>query len=380
MDKQGLRCTQSVSFYCRKSKQNKQGLAPLELSIIINGDRAIIQLPVKFYPKDFSKKRKPAEIETITDQYRVKINQAIAELMMMGIPVTASALRNYLKTGGTKTNTLTTLVADFLKSIKPHSTVNVYRKYELAMDEVLNVIGGDTEVTTINVGMCNKLYSELKQKFLPSTSLGYMTKAKALFTFAVDNGVMRINPCATIKVERGTPNISYLTTDDINKIKNLNLDDYDRLDRVKDLLLFQCATGMAYADLVKFNSADVQVSNGVMVYSNHRQKTGIEFTTVILPNGVEVLKKYNGQLPMISCQKYNVYLKEIQRLAGISTTITSHLLRKTYAHYMLNSGVRIETVARLLGHSNTNITERVYCRKTTDTIINEVSNILNGGY
>lgn len=377
MTQQGLRCTQSVSFYCRQSKQNKQGLAPLELSIVINGERAFIQLPVKFYPKDFAKKRKPTEIENIINQYRVKVNESICDLMQQGLPVTTTTLRNYLKTGGTKTNTLSTLVADFLKSVKPHSTVNVYRKYELAMDEVLNVIGGDTEVTTINVGMCNKLYGELKQKFLPSTSLGYMTKAKALFTFAVDNGLMRFNPCSSIKVDRGTPNISYLTTDDLNKIKNLNLDDYDRLDKVKDLLLFQCATGMAYADLVKFNSADVQVSNnGTYVYSNHRQKTGIEFTTVILPNGVEVLKKYNGQLPMISCQKYNVYLKEIQRLAGISTTITSHLLRKTYATYLLNSGVNITAVSKALGHSNTTITQRCYAKTTNDFVVNEISKII----
>ena len=181
-------------------------------------------------------------------------------------------------------------------------------------------------------------------------------------------------------MSKGTPNISFLTTDDLNKIKSLDLSDYHNLDKVKDLLLFQSSTGLAYADLARFCVDYVQVTNGVMVYTNNRQKTGIEFTTVILKDGIQVLNKYDGRLPIISNQKYNAYLKDIQKLAGISTTITTHLLRKTYAHYMLNSGVRIETVARLLGHSNTNITERVYCRKTTDTIINEVSNILNGGY
>ena len=93
--------------------------------------------------------------------------------------------------------------------------------------------------------------------------------------------------------------------------------------------------------------------------------------------GMDVLKKYDGVLPLISNQKYNVYLKEIQKLAGISTSITTHLLRKTYAHYMLNSGVRIETVARLLGHSNTNITQRIYCRQTSETVASEVAQILN---
>ena len=43
---------------------------------------------------------------------------------------------------------------------------------------------------------------------------------------------------------------------------------------------------------------------------------------------------------------------------------------------MLNNGVRIETVARLLGHSNTNITKKIYCRKTTETIANEVAQII----
>lgn len=377
MTKQGLRCTQSVSFYCRQSKQNKQGLAPLELSIIINGERAFIQLPVKFSPKDFAKKRKPTEIETIINQYRVKINEVIGELMQMGMPVTTNNLRTYLKTGGTKTNTLSSLINDFLASVKPHSTVNVYRKYELAMAAVLDVIGGDTEVTYINIGMCNKLYSELKQKFLASTSLGYMTKAKALFTFAVDNGIMRVNPCATIKVERGTPNISYLTTDDLNKIKNLDLADYPKLDKVKDLLLFQSSTGLAYADLIKFSADDVQETNGVMVYSNNRQKTGIEFTTVILKDGVEVLQKYNGQLPMISCQKYNVYLKDIQKLAGISTTITTHLLRKTYATYLLNSGVNISAVSKALGHSNTTITQRCYAKTTNEFVVSEIAKIVH---
>lgn len=376
MTKQGLRCTQSVSFYCRTSKQNKQGLAPLELSIVINGDRVFIQLPVKFYPKDFAKKRKPTEIENIINQYRVKVNESICDLMSQGLPVTTTTLRNYLKTGGTKTNTLTTLVAEFLNQTKKTTSVNVYRKYEMAMAVVVEVIGGDTEVTTINTGMCNRIYSTLKERFLTSTSFGYMTKIKCLFTYAVDNGLMRVNPCASIKLSKGTPNISFLTTDDLNKIKSLDLSDYPKLDKVKDLLLFQSSTGLAYADLARFCVDDVQVTNGVMVYTNNRQKTGIEFTTVILKDGIQVLDKYDGRLPIISNQKYNAYLKDIQKLAGISTTITTHLLRKTYATYLLNSGVNISAVSKALGHSNTTITQRCYAKTTNEFVVNEIAKIV----
>ena len=377
MKTNAVRTTYSVSYYCRKSKENKAGLAPLELCICINGERLFINLPVKFSSKEFNKKRKPAHIEEVLTQFKVKTSDCICSLMANGMAITATNLKEYMRTGGVKQNTLKMAVTNFLSYTKKHTTDMVYRKYEIAMDFIMDVLGKDVEITTINVGMCNSLYMELKNKFMVSTAAGYMAKAKTLFQYCMDNGIIKINPTNSIKITKGNPTIAFLTSGDIDKIKALDLDDYDRLNRVRDLLLFQCSTGMAYADLVQFDNNMVTEMNGVNTYTSNRQKTGIEFTTVILPMGMDVLKKYDGQLPLISNQKYNSYLKEIQRLAGISTSITTHLLRKTYAHYMLNSGVRIETVARLLGHSNTNITQKIYCRQTSETVASEVAQILN---
>lgn len=368
------RTTYSTTYYCRNSKTNKAGLAPMELCICINQKRVFINLPVKFSPKDFNKKRKPTEIEQIITQYRIRVNEIIADMMQQHLPITATSLKSWLQTGGTKTYTLEMLCTEFLAQLK--CTPKIYRKYELAMNFIMDNLGATSEITSINVGMINQLYASMKEKFLPSTSAGYMTKAKTLFQYAMDYGKIKINPCNGIKISKGTPTVSYLSNDDINKIKGLKLDDYDRLERVRDLLLFQCSTGMAYCDLVQFDNNMVTEMNGVNTYTSNRQKTGIEFTTVILPMGMDVLKKYDGQLPLISNQKYNSYLKEIQRLAKINTTITTHLCRKTYAHNMLNNGVRIETVARLLGHSNSNITQRIYCRQTSETIANEVAQIM----
>lgn len=366
--------TFSISYYCRTCKVNKQGLAPLEICININGERTFVNCPVKFFPKDFNKKRQSNEIQTIVNQYRNKVNEIIGDMMHHQQPITASSLKQWIKTGGVKVYTLDMLCTDFLNDLNCSSMLK--RKYELAFNYFKSVFGADTQLENITIGMCNKLYSDLKEKFLLSTSAGYMAKCKTLFQFAVDNGKMKINPAVTVKINKGTPTISYLTTGDLNKIKSLDLSDYERLDKVRDLMLFQCSTGMAYADLVQFNSNMVTETNGVYIYTNNRQKTKVEFTTVILQDGIDILNKYNGHLPLISNQRYNSYLKELQKLSGISTVITTHLCRKTYAHYMLNNGVRIETVARLLGHSNTNITQKIYCRKTTETIANEIAQII----
>lgn len=366
--------TFSISYYCRTCKVNKQGLAPLEICININGERTFVNCPVKFFPKDFNKKRQSNEIQTIVNQYRNKVNEIIGDMMHHQQPITASSLKQWIKTGGVKVYTLDMLCTDFLNDLNCSSMLK--RKYELAFNYFKSVFGADTQLENITIGMCNKLYSDLKEKFLLSTSAGYMAKCKTLFQFAVDNGKMKINPAVTVKINKGTPTISYLTTGDLNKIKSLDLSDYDRLNKVRDLMLFQCSTGMAYADLINFDYNMINNVNGVYTYTNNRQKTKVEFTTVILQDGIDILNKYHGHLPLISNQRYNSYLKELQKLSGVSTVITTHLCRKTYAHYMLNNGVRIETVARLLGHSNTNITQKIYCRKTTETIASEIAQII----
>ena len=86
-----------------------------------------------------------------------------------------------------------------------------------------------------------------------------------------------------------------------------------------------------------------------------RRKTGVCYTAVILEEGVEVLKKYNFRLPLIGNHKLNVYLKTIRDICGIDKPIFSHVARHTYATRCLNRGIRLEVVARLLGHKTTKL-------------------------
>ena len=86
------------------------------------------------------------------------------------------------------------------------------------------------------------------------------------------------------------------------------------------------------------------------------------------------MKKYEGQLPkgellpVLSNQKLNSYLKEIGDLCGINKNITFHLARHTFATTTtLAKGVPIETVSKMLGHTNIETTQ-IYARITNDKI------------
>lgn len=373
-----MRTTFNISYYCRESKSNKQGLSPLELCININGERLFINLPIKFNYKDFNKKRKPQHIQNLLNEYHIKINELVYEIMNNGLPVTSSTLREYLRTGGTKTYTVQMMVEKYMDNIKIKTTGDAYNKYKLVADYLIGELG-DRQLTAITNGDMINIYDQLKLKYLIGTAAGKMIKIKSMFQYATDNGLIRTNPCNCIKVSKGSTTIKYLTVDELDKISGLDLSDYERLDKVRDLMLFQSATGVAYADLVTFDTDNIKQINGVYTYTNNRQKTGIEFTSVILPIGIDILNKYNGYLPLISNQKYNAYLKEIQKLAGIKTNITTHLLRKTYATRLLNAGVNISVVAKTLGHSNTTITQRCYAKTTNSFVANEIGNAIKGG-
>ncbi|MBR4995808.1 MAG: tyrosine-type recombinase/integrase [Alistipes sp.] len=374
------RTTFSITYYCRQSKTNKQGVAPLEMCININQNRLFINLPTKLSPKAFNRKRKPAEIDDLLNLYRSKVSNIISQLLIEGIPITANCIREYMRTGGTKSITIEQLCDEYLRIIKKRvgktMVPQVYKRYELVRDFLFEILTPTKEVSTVNNADMVNIYHILKNRFMPSTSAGYMVKIKTIFHYAIDNNWIKINPFNGIKVDRGTPNVEFLTVDELDKIKHLDLSDYERLDRVRDLLLFQASVGTAYCDLVNFDVSRIIELEGVFVYNGDRQKTGIQFTTVILPWGLKILDKYNGRLPIISNQKYNSYLKEIQRLAGIETVITSHLLRKTYAHTLLNNGVNISVVAKCLGHTNTIITQKTYARPVDTFVASEVGKML----
>lgn len=119
-----------------------------------------------------------------------------------------------------------------------------------------------------------------------------------------------------------------------------------------------CYTGLAYADLAKFDFVKgVENRNGKYVIADRRKKTNEDYFIVLLSPAVRLLKKYDYKLPIISNQQYNIMLKVMAQYADINKNITTHVARHTFAVFALNNGVPIEVVAKMLGHSNIRTTQ-----------------------
>lgn len=371
-----MRNTFSVQFYCRKSKANKQGLSPVELSIIINGERVFINLPYKVKAEDFNRKRRPKEIEDYLNAQRSLINKVLTDMAENGIPLTAKSLRDYYRTGGVKSYTVEDLYNDYMETLRPRVgktlTKGVYRKYELVMELFFSIFDKTQEVTAITNAVVRKYFSMLDAKYDNSTAVGYKTKFKAFVTFGMDNNRIKINPFQGIKITKEKKEIEYLNEEEISLLINTPIEN-ESLSRVRDCAVFQIASGLSFADVAALEDDDLQEENGVYFIAKNRVKTGTPFLSVITKEGVDVWNKYGGHIPIISNQKYNDYLKAIQTLCGIKTSLHSHLFRHTYCTRLLNKGVPIKTVAKCAGHANSRVTEHFYAFLENKTILNQVS-------
>ena len=192
-------------------------------------------------------------------------------------------------------------------------------------------------------------------------------------------GIISSNPYDTVRLDRGNYDNSIdkcLSIEEVRVLLTAKMPN-EHLQRVRDLFVFQCYTCMSYTDLANFDSKKIEIVNGEQVYSSRREKTNVRFTVPLLPPALAILKLYKGKLPIISNVKYNKYLKEVADVAGIDKKISTHWARHTGATLLLNAGVRIDVVAKVCGHSNTKMTEKIYAKMMPNTVVDAVKEVEN---
>lgn len=371
-----MRNTFSISFYARSSKANKDGLVHLELGINVNQKRLFINLPFLVEPTKFNSKRRPKEYEDYISLMRNRINEILVEMTSHQEPITAERIRGYIRTGGYKSYTVEDMFQEYLSILKKRVNVNltqsVYRRYELLYELFKENNDTTIEVNALTQSICMDFRNVLLQRYDRNTAVGYLTKFKSFIKYAINNGKLKTNPTAYVNISREKKEIDYLTEKELETLRNTNIENQS-LQSVLDLFLFEASSGISYADMQLLTKEDIKEENGTYYVSKKRKKTGTEFTAVILPFGVDILRKYDYNLRHISNQKMNSYLKIIGNMTGIKKTLKTHLARHTYLTYLLNKGVSLEVCSKAAGHSNVKVTQSFYAQIHKDTVINEIA-------
>ena len=210
-------------------------------------------------------------------------------------------------------------------------------------------------------------YLKTTRKCAHNSAIKYITNFKKIIRIAHANDWIDKDPFLHWKGKLKIVEREFLTEEEIQKIITLDLK-MERLDQVRDIFIFCCFTGLAYADVKKLNRSDISVgADGEEWVKTKRSKTDTRSNIPILPIAKVIIDKYKDNellkekdlvLPVLSNQKMNAYIKEIATLAGITKNLTFHLARHTFATTVtLTNGVPIESVSKMLGHTNLKTTQ-----------------------
>lgn len=206
-----------------------------------------------------------------------------------------------------------------------------------------------------------------RKDYLQSTIHSYHKFLKTYIHDAMRHGVINADPYMGITIDVGRRAVRrFLTKDELSKVEHADMPK-EILEKVRDLFVFQCYTGLSYSDTISFDFEKTEERDGRYVLLDTRHKTGSDFYIVLLPKALNILRKYQFKLPVISNQKYNDYLKLVASYAKVNKEITSHMGRHTFATMCLNNGVSIEVLAKMLGHADVKTTA-IYAKIINPTV------------
>lgn len=370
-------------IYDRYKRASSKRKSSVEVRITYNRKQKYISTGIEVYPKEWKKdavigRTDAKQLNQQLQQFLIDIRCVLMKMEEEGsvdifaVPEKLKELRNGAITlydfmeqrmsvriyGKSKDSQVR--YKRFLRLFKEYGKI---KNFEDITDN--SIIGYDKYLTSKGMKPCSKWSNY--HRFLNSFIID-----------AMEVGLLKRNPYKWINIDRGKENglSRYLTLEEFNRIKRVKLPT-ECLEKVRDVFVFQTYTCLSYADLAEFNADAIIDIKGMKVYTGSREKTDKRFTVPLLPTAIEILKKYNNVLPVISNVKYNQYLKVVAQAAGIEKPISTHWARHTGATILLNAGIPMQVVSKICGHSSTRITESTYAKLLDETVVEAVKKLKN---
>lgn len=206
-------------------------------------------------------------------------------------------------------------------------------------------------------------------------------RVRKVIALGISEGYLNKDPFIAYKPKRYRKEVVFLTNKEL-EILEKKVFTQKKLRQVRDMFIFCCYTGLAYAEMSALRKRNIVSGfDGNEWIKMKRKKTDSALSIPLLPRAKRILeiykdKDFNGVLPIISNQKFNSYLKEVAGACGIEKRMTHHMARKTFATtVLLYNDVPMEIVSELLGHSNMSITQAHYGKVVQKSISEQMKTL-----
>lgn len=392
----------SQLFYLKKSRVDSQGRAMIYLRITVNGRRAEMSTWRKVRPHKWSPSTMRVEgfspevsqLNRYLSRMRTEVYEQADKLREQGLPITAVALRDAYLGKDVKYKMLLDIFQEHNDQVDnlvgQDFAAGTAERYRTAKSHLAEYIQHDYRKKDIPVKQVDhafitgfEYYLKTRRKCSHNSAIKYVVNFKKIIRIAYANDWITKDPFANWKVRLKNVEREFLTSEELQQMMDTPFAT-DRLEHVRDIFVFCCFTGLAYADVKKLTHDDfVTGIDGELWINTKRTKTKTKSNIPVLPTPMTILEKYEDSpylindkvLPVLTNQKMNAYLKEIAHLSGIKKNLTTHLARHTFATTVtLSNGVSIESVSKMLGHKSLRTTQ--HYAKILDRKVSEAMQLL----
>jgi site-specific recombinase XerD len=379
----------SIKFYLFEGSK-KKGVFPIYMRITYARKKAEHHTGYTCTKKEWNEAnqntRNNSHVNSKLSDKKAAIYNFVSDLEKEKKPISAALLKDLL-TGKAqvKVNVLDYL-DNHIKEITLRSQIKTIslNKYKQSQNTLKGYIPEkygrpDLLMDQVNYEFINgyDLYLKKTLNLHKNTINKYHSRLRTLLLKALAEGIISKQPYANFKLVTQKTDREFLSQEDLLKIVTKDLSHNKSLDKVRDLFVFSCYTGLRFQDAQNLTLENLTTYNKKAFLRFAQEKTGRAIDIPLLPAAKKILDKYKNEperkilnklLPKISNQKVNSYLKIIGDQAELNRTITHHMARHTFATTIcLNNGMPMEDVSKLLGHSSLKTTA-IYGRITQDRL------------
>lgn len=388
-----------VLLYLKKSGLDKSGKAPIMGRITVNRTMAQFSSKLSCTPELWNpresrlngKSKEAVEINAKIDKLLLAINSAFDSLLERKQEFDAVDVKNA-----------------FQGSVETQMTL--LKRLDIHIEDMQSRIGIDVAKSSMSTYIYTRRYlgEYIKKRFkvddlafgqlneqIPYEFQEYVLKDKGLAVDTARHYLAILKKICRLAFKEGHSEKRYfvnfklpkenrkapraLSREDFEKIRDLEIPASRVTHNIaRDLFLFACYTGVPYADAVSITNDNIYTDdNGALWLKYMRKKNEHLGRVKLLPEAIALIEKYRSTdrkelFPMINHPNLRRHMKGLRDLAGIKSDLVYHMGRHTFGSLItLEAGVPIETISKMLGHTNLTTTQ-LYAKVTPKKLFDDM--------
>lgn len=388
-----------VLLYLKKSSLDKNGKAPIMGRITVNNTMAQFSCKVSCNPTLWSardsrltgKSREAVDINGKLDKFELSINSAYDTLVSRQKDFCAADVKEQMQ-GSMQTQMTFLKMVDYVnEELKSRIGVDrakgTYPAYYYNRRLLGEFIESKYKVKDLAFGQLTEQFIHDYQNFVVDergyaidTARHYLAIIKKVCRIAFKKGFTDRPHFKYFKLPEMTQKApKALCRESFEKIRDVEIPEYRKTHRIaRDLFLFGCYTGVSYADVVSITADNIFIADDGSKWLKYcRKKNELRASVKLLPEALALIEKYHDDsrmtlFPVIHHPNLRRHMKALRELAGIKEDLCYHMGRHSFASLItLEAGVPIETISKMLGHSNIKTTQ-MYARVTPQKLFDDM--------